>query len=393
MIFILSWLGILAGSAFVIAKGKNIFFMEAGKKLGSQICLDFLKNSSLLYEASDTPVAEASFGKMPIFLAGEEEAPATFAYVYGNKKKSDSTGENADTEMSYAWNEIDYSIWTGDAFLGSENGQEQYATDANANEKIEMLKRENSSEYLLKNFYIIDGTTSADTSLFKVKKMLEKDYSIKKKDAPQILIYHTHGASESFSDSTPNNYAESIVGVGEYLKEVLEEEYGYQVIHDETCYDMIDGKIDRNKAYAQSDEGVRKWMKKYPTIQVLIDLHRDGVAGKDKKIALINGKPTARIMFFNGLSRNRTGPIEYLKNENLFDNLSFSLQLKLAAMEKYPGLTTPNYLKGYRYNLHLAKRALLIELGNQNNTLQEAKNAMEPLADVLDEVLSSKTDE
>ena len=78
-------------------------------------------------------------------------------------------------------------------------------------------------------------------------------------------------------------------------------------------------------------------------------------------------------MFFNGISRSSTGPRKYLQNNNLTDNLSFSLQLKLKAMEMYPDFAKPIYIKGYRYNLHLAKRCLLIELGNQNNTLEEAK--------------------
>ena len=95
-------------------------------------------------------------------------------------------------------------------------------------------------------------------------------------------------------------------------------------------------------------------------------------------------------MFFNGLSRNRKGDIRYLKNDNLQANLSFSLQMKMKCMELYPNLAKPVYLKSYRYNLHMRKRSLLIELGNENNTLAEAKNAMGPLAKVLNQVLSEK---
>ena len=62
--------------------------------------------------------------------------------------------------------------------------------------------------------------------------------------------------------------------------------------------------------------------------------------------------------------------------------------MKCTAMEYYDGFTKPIYLKGYRYNLHLEPRSLLIELGNENNTVEEAKNAVAPLADVLDKVLS-----
>jgi stage II sporulation protein P len=109
-----------------------------------------------------------------------------------------------------------------------------------------------------------------------------------------------------------------------------------------------------------------------------------------RRITTINGKKTAQLMFFNGLSRNRKGDITYLKNDNLQANLAFSLQMKLKCMELYPNLAKPIYLKSYRYNLHLRKRSMLLELGNENNTLEEAKNAMPPLAKILEQVLSGK---
>ena len=64
--------------------------------------------------------------------------------------------------------------------------------------------------------------------------------------------------------------------------------------------------------------------------------------------------------------------------------------MKIACMKTYPGFAKPIYLKNYRYNLHMKQRSLLIELGNENNTVEEAKNAMTPLADVLHQVLSGK---
>ena len=104
----------------------------------------------------------------------------------------------------------------------------------------------------------------------------------------------------------------------------------------------------------------------------------------------INGKKSAIVMFFNGMSRTKSGPIAYLQNPNLKGNLAFSLQLKCKAMEYYDEFTKPIYLKGYRYNLHLKERSLLIELGNENNTVEEAKNAAAPLADILHKVLSGQ---
>ena len=131
-------------------------------------------------------------------------------------------------------------------------------------------------------------------------------------------------------------------------------------------------------------------MKQYPSIQVVIDLHRDGVGNKVRRTTLIDGKKTAQVMFFNGLSRNSSGDIAYLRNDNLEGNLAFSLQLKMASMKRFANFAKPVYLKNYRYNMHLRQRFTLIELGNENNTVNESKNAMAPLAMILDAVLSGK---
>ena len=101
----------------------------------------------------------------------------------------------------------------------------------------------------------------------------------------------------------------------------------------------------------------------------------------------VNGKPTAPIMFFNGMSQTPEGPIEYLPNPYKEQNLAFSLQMQLDAAAYFPGFTRKIYLKGLRYNLHLRPRSALIEVGAQTNTYEEARNAMEPLAELLDMVL------
>ena len=95
-------------------------------------------------------------------------------------------------------------------------------------------------------------------------------------------------------------------------------------------------------------------------------------------------------MFFNGVSRLKSGELGYLYNPNKAENLAFSLQMQLLAAKYYPDLTRKIYIKGYRYNLHLAKRAMLIEVGAQNNTVTEAKNAMIPLAELLYRELSGE---
>lgn len=253
---------------------------------------------------------------------------------------------------------------------------------------IEQLKKKRTTEYLIQNFFIVDTTTVVDKELFQVDKLLGKDMTMEKKKNPQILIYHTHGASEAFSDSRKGKEEDSIIGVGEVLADILQKEYGYEVIHDTKPYDLINGAIDRNKGYNQALPALEETLKEHDSIEVLIDLHRD--AGSTKRVTMIDGKPTAQIMLFNGLSRNLNGAIGYLKNPNLQGNLAFSLQLKLAAMEQYPDFAKKIYLKGYRYNLHLKEKSILVELGTVSNTVEEAKNAMKPLANILNSVLQGK---
>ncbi len=289
----------------------------------------------------------------------------------------------------------DFPFMTAEGYFEDETTEYGVEEDvkavmASTANQIKRLKESKDTGYLLQNFYIVDSTTSVDSSVFQVGKMLNADMTLKKEDEPQILIYHTHGATEGFTDKRTGEMV-SVIEVGEQLAEILEKEYGYMVIHDETPYDMVNGAVDRNIAYNQSLEGVKKTLERYPSIQVVIDLHRDGIGSEDKRTTVINGKTTAKFMFFNGLSRNKEGAIDYLNNPNLEGNLAFSLQLKLKAMELYPTLTRPNYLKGYRYNLHLREKSLLIELGNQNNSAQEAMNALEPLAEILDAVLQGKS--
>lgn len=244
--------------------------------------------------------------------------------------------------------------------------------------------------FLLNQYYIVDASTSIDESLLDAEAFLSKDFSIvKDPTVPQILIYHTH-SQEEFADSIPGDDTTTIVGVGDYLTELLEETYGYQVIHDRGVYDLIDGVLDRDAAYDYSLEAVEKILAENPSIEVVIDLHRDGVDGK-RLITEVNGEETAPIMLFNGLSRLADGQeIDYLPNPYLKENLAFSFQIQLKAEQLYPDLMRPVYLRGYRYNLHVRPRTLLVEAGTQLNTLQEEKNAMKYLAQILDQVLSGK---
>ena len=242
-------------------------------------------------------------------------------------------------------------------------------------------------ETLVRNFYAIDANTMAGSDQLSVEKLLGMDMTLPQEgDGPQILIYHTH-SQEAFADSVPGDVNTGIVGVGECLTKILTEQYGYRVLHNTGQYDVET----RDNAYSRALPAVEQILAENPSIQVIIDLHRDEVAEETKLVTDIQGSPTARCMFFNGLSRTRkTGDIDYLANENQEANLAFSFQMQLKAAEYYPGLTRRIYLKGYRYNMHLRPRTLLVELGAQNNTVEEAINACDPLAHILDMVLKGE---
>ena len=241
--------------------------------------------------------------------------------------------------------------------------------------------------YLLSKLYTVDSTTTIGPQQLDVDSLLAKDMHIdQNKAGPKVLIFHTH-SQETFADSTSGDPSTSIVGIGKYLADRLNA-LGIETIHHDGVYDLVDGKLDRSKAYELSEIGVREILNQNPSIEVVIDLHRDGVREDLHLVTDINGKTTAKIMFFNGLSRTKTnGDIAYLKNPYIQDNLSFSLQMQLASESMYPGLARRIYLKGYRYSLHMMPKSLLIEAGAQTNTVQEMKNAMDLLAEILNQVL------
>ena len=176
--------------------------------------------------------------------------------------------------------------------------------------------------------------------------------------------------------------------MGDYLTKLLTEKYGYNVIHDTSVYDYVDGKLDRSKAYTYAEQGIERILEQNPSIEVVIDLHRDGVADTTHLVTEIDGKQTAKIMFFNGLSySNVKGNIGYLYNPYRDDNLAMSLQMHLLGEAYYPDFLRNIYINAYRYCLHERGKSMLIEAGAQTNTVQEVKNAMEPLADILDKLL------
>lgn len=245
----------------------------------------------------------------------------------------------------------------------------------------------NDYEFLVSRLYNVDPNTKTSPEQLNASKLLSYEFHAEKEsETPQILIYHTH-SQEAFSDSIPGDEGTSIVGMGSYLTSLLQQQ-GFRVIHYKEVFDMENGKIDRNKAYTRAEPVIKKILEENPGISLVIDLHRDGVGENVRLVKEIDGKETAQIMFFNGLSYSaKNGAISYLPNPYIENNLALTLQMKLASDTRYPGFARKIYLKSLRFNLHLHPNTMLIEAGAQTNTVEEMRNAMEVLAKILGDVL------
>lgn len=285
--------------------------------------------------------------------------------------------KNADTQVDE----------TGVQEAIAEEKPDRQSKEAKDQRKVKINRKKlEDFDYLRQTFYQIDNMTTIGKNQLCVEKLLKPDMTVDTSvDGPQILIYHTH-SQEGYKDSKPGDLSESVVGLGDTLTKLLEDK-GFRVLHHKGTYDLPD----RDHAYSTAAPKIEQIIKENPSIQVVIDLHRDGVAESTRLVTEQNGKKMAQIMFFNGLSRTTSiGDIAYLKNPYIEDNLAFSFQMQLAAAEYYPGLTRRIYLKGYRYNMHFCPKSLLVEVGAQTNTLKEAQNSMEPLAELLGKVLGGE---
>jgi len=249
-----------------------------------------------------------------------------------------------------------------------------------------------SFDYLTNNIFLVDRYTALFPSDIDTEEFLQRDLRIDTSvPGPQVLIFHTHSL-ERFIDSNPLDPMDGVFGLGRALSEYLANNYGIESIHHMGQFDVVDGRPQRQGAYERMEPVIMQVLEDNPSVQVVIDIHRDGVRqGAGPFITYVDGQRTARIMFFNGLSRqNRNGQITavpWLPNPYLRDNLNLSFQLQLASNYLYPGFARRVYLREFRYSLHMTPKSIFVEVGNQYNTKDEALRAMEPLADIIAAVI------
>ena len=378
-------------SIYLYNTSNQELLLQDAKRLMMPSIVSFGTSANLLAEKQENVLQEGEDTKAPQNSTQEgEDAKAPQNSTQGGEdakapQKSTQEGEDAKTPQNSTQGGEDAKEPQNSTQVAENTQANESATETSIYPAVEKQKNINRKklqdfDYLRQNFYQVDNTTTVDSTLLNAKKFLKKDMKLQKDvEGPQILIYHTH-SKEAFSDSKKG---ETVVALGDYLEEILETRYGIEVLHHKGKYDTPT----RDNAYAQAQPNIEKILKENPSIEVVIDLHRDGVPETTHLVTEINGKPTAQIMFFNGLCRTTSGELGSYPNEYLEDNLACSFQMHLTAMEYYPGFARRIYLKGYRYNMHLCPKSMLIEVGAQNNTFAEAKNAMEPLADILSKVL------
>ena len=240
------------------------------------------------------------------------------------------------------------------------------------------------------NIWVNNKTAEHDIDIAAELKK-EVDLKIENKSDPIVLIYHTH-TTEGYQTLDLGWYSNSVVTrskdsatnmvrVGDEIAEQLEEA-GIGVIHDKTIYDTT-----YSGAYYRSEDQIEKYMEKYPSLQVLLDIHRDAIKNPDtgvmtKPTAEINGKKAAQIMIVSGCEDG--GVVGFPDWEY---NLRFALNLQKECEDKYPGLVRPLFFCSRQYNMHKSHCSLLIEMGSDANTLDEAAYSGRLLGDALSSML------
>lgn len=210
--------------------------------------------------------------------------------------------------------------------------------------------------------------------------------------APEVLIVHTH-ATESYADLGATSYqtdksdrsldeTKNVIKVGEAIKGVLEKK-GIKVIHDKTLHDHPNF----NGSYENSRKTVEKYLSKNPGIKIVLDIHRDAFVyddgSKAKFVTKIDGKETAQLMFVVGTSG---GGLEHPDWRN---NMKFAVKLQNHISKKYPTLMRGINLRNERFNGHLTKGSLILEVGSSGNTMEEAVRGATLSAEEIADFLNS----
>lgn len=217
---------------------------------------------------------------------------------------------------------------------------------------------------------------------------------ISNKTEPIVLILHTH-ATESYLPDGAISYKdtggeiarsedinENVVAVGNVMAQILSES-GIPTLHCTILHD----KLQYKDSYARAEETIKQYLERYPSIKLVIDLHRDAVIKSTgeivRPVTSVNSQPTAQVMCVVGSDWSGS------KCDNWENNLALALQLRERLNSKYNSICRPAYLRSSTYNQELAPYSLLLEIGACGNSLEEAKRAAVLVATELSAIIKN----
>jgi stage II sporulation protein P len=304
----------------------------------------------------------------------QEETPSEDEQAVSSEEKKASGGKESSETSSDASSQTETKKQNKDSGKG----------------KVQEKQIKNSG-YNYKNVYVKDGNSNYDLN---IKTLLNSDAKckIKKNAGYQVLIIHTH-TTESYADKDQDWYSkkynhrttdksESVVAVADEIEKKLNKA-GIRTLHITTYHDYPE----YTGAYDRARKTIKKYLKKYPSIEMVIDVHRDSMTTDDgtkiKPTAKIDGKKAAQVMIITGCDNE--GKLDF---GSWRDNSIMAVQLQKKMADKYEGLARPLYFAPFRYNMDLTPNSLLIEFGTDVNTLSEAKYSGQLVGNCLVEVLN-----
>ena len=327
------------------------------------------KVSRLSAQSMMPPTAEA------VFSEPEEES-----FVSQPEEEDPVSSEEAEAKKASGGNES--------ADASSDTSSQEENTDSGKGKVME--KQIKNSGYSYRGVYVKDGNSNYDLN---IKKLLNSDATcrIKKNAGYQVLIVHTH-TTESYAEKSQDWYSkkynhrttdksESVVAVADEIEKKLNKA-GIRTLHITTYHDYPE----YTGAYDRARNTIKKYLKKYPSIEMVIDVHRDAMTTDDgtkiKPTATINGKKAAQVMIITGCDNE--GKLDF---SGWRDNSVMAVQLQKKMADRYEGLARPLYFAPFRYNMDLTPNSLLIEFGTDVNTLSEAKYSGQLVGNCLVDVL------
>ena len=270
-----------------------------------------------------------------------------------------------------------------------EKFSKEHKDDKEGGKIIEQTFNQKGATHSYKNIYVKNVT---ETKKLNIEKVLNEkvDIKIEDKKNPTVLIFHTH-TTEAYEILDRDFWAKgtngrsdkgdrSVVRVGDEIENELKKA-GFCVIHDKTIHDRK-----YTGAYDHSRVSVKDYLKKYPTIQVVLDVHRDAIHPdnnrKIKPVTKIDGKKAAQVMIITGAEEGRVTNFpdwEY--------NLRFALRLQKTVCDMYPTLMRPVFFSQRKYVMDLSHNNVLIEMGSDVNTLEEAAYSGRLIGSALSKML------